>query len=144
MHQMSPEDLQTFVQRLEILRRWACAASEREAERQCRQRPGQPAPAAPLEHVSSCVAPAPVKIARPTLGEIEQALSRIADGLYAVCPDCRGAIARERLLVLPAALKCRKCDGSSTPQMEPARGGDGGRRAANGSSLRQSTPRAAA
>lgn len=40
---------------------------------------------------------------------IEAALKRIEDGEYGVCVDCGDAISEERLDVLPATPKCRKC-----------------------------------
>lgn len=40
---------------------------------------------------------------------IEAALTRVADGTYGACVSCGDAISEERLDVLPATPKCRKC-----------------------------------
>ena len=40
---------------------------------------------------------------------IEAALTRVADGTYSVCVNCGDTISEERLDVLPATPKCRKC-----------------------------------
>lgn len=40
---------------------------------------------------------------------VDAALQRIAEGSYGVCVDCGGAIARERLEVLPEAARCITC-----------------------------------
>ena len=40
---------------------------------------------------------------------IEAALARIAEGEYGYCVDCGDKISEERLDVLPATPKCRKC-----------------------------------
>ncbi|MBL4873889.1 MAG: TraR/DksA family transcriptional regulator [Rhodobacteraceae bacterium] len=40
---------------------------------------------------------------------IEAALVRVADGEYGYCVDCGDQINEERLDVLPATPKCRKC-----------------------------------
>ena len=43
------------------------------------------------------------------LEEIEQALTRIESGYYGHCIDCGGWIGGARLKVMPAAIRCRKC-----------------------------------
>ena len=40
---------------------------------------------------------------------IEAALARIAEGEYGYCVDCGDKVSEERLDVLPATPKCRKC-----------------------------------
>lgn len=40
---------------------------------------------------------------------IQEALDRIKDGVYGVCEDCRGNIAKTRLEVLPWAQYCIQC-----------------------------------
>ena len=40
---------------------------------------------------------------------IEAALARVTDGEYGYCVDCGDKISEERLDVLPATPKCRKC-----------------------------------
>ena len=43
------------------------------------------------------------------LEKIEQALARIESGAYGHCIDCGGWIGGARLEVMPAAVRCRKC-----------------------------------
>jgi DnaK suppressor protein len=43
------------------------------------------------------------------LENIEQALTRIESGNYGHCIDCGGWIGGTRLEVMPAAVRCRKC-----------------------------------
>ncbi|MFQ5649700.1 MAG: TraR/DksA family transcriptional regulator [bacterium] len=43
------------------------------------------------------------------LSHIEQALERIDDGSYGICPDCSQPIPRERLLAVPTATRCVPC-----------------------------------
>ena len=43
------------------------------------------------------------------LEKIEQALTRIESGAYGHCIDCGGWIGGARLEVMPAAVRCRKC-----------------------------------
>ena len=43
------------------------------------------------------------------LEKIEQALTRIESGAYGHCMDCGGWIGGARLEVMPAAVRCRKC-----------------------------------
>ncbi|MGA8181906.1 MAG: TraR/DksA family transcriptional regulator [Desulfobacterales bacterium] len=43
------------------------------------------------------------------LEKIEQALTRIESGAYGHCIDCGGWIGEARLEVMPAAVRCRKC-----------------------------------
>lgn len=52
---------------------------------------------------------AEINIDRNSLYMIEEAERRIADGLYGLCVDCAEPIARERLLALPAAIRCAVC-----------------------------------
>lgn len=44
-----------------------------------------------------------------TLGKIEQALTRIEEGVYGVCVECQGKIPKTRLSVLPYTAYCVKC-----------------------------------
>ncbi|MCS7016900.1 MAG: TraR/DksA C4-type zinc finger protein [Gemmatales bacterium] len=46
---------------------------------------------------------------REILWEIEEALSRLAKGVYGVCEECGEAIARERLELLPFTRYCIDC-----------------------------------
>ena len=43
------------------------------------------------------------------LRDIEAAQARFAEGTFGTCADCGDAIARERLLACPAALRCTAC-----------------------------------
>ena len=43
------------------------------------------------------------------LEKIEEALTRIESGAYGHCIDCGGWIGGARLEVMPAAVRCRKC-----------------------------------
>ena len=43
------------------------------------------------------------------LENFEQALMRIESGTYGHCIDCGGSIGAARLEVMPAAVRCRKC-----------------------------------
>jgi DnaK suppressor protein len=43
------------------------------------------------------------------LEEIEQALTRIESGTYGRCMDCGGRVGTARLEVMPASVRCRKC-----------------------------------
>lgn len=47
--------------------------------------------------------------ARMVLADVEAALARMDKGLYGVCHLCRGAIARERLTIVPQARYCARC-----------------------------------
>jgi len=46
---------------------------------------------------------------RAALGEIEQALARIAAGTYGTCEACGEAIAPARLEAVPEAVRCIDC-----------------------------------
>lgn len=102
MNHMTEEDLQSFIERLDIMKRWAL----REGTRAGHANAEQAADALPSECVTSFAA---VKVRRPTLQEIEQAVERISRGLYGRCSDCERAIARERMLIAPAAIRCHAC-----------------------------------
>ena len=47
--------------------------------------------------------------AKIKLGQIEEALQRIADGVYGQCEKCGKAIPKERLEVEPDAAACTEC-----------------------------------
>jgi RNA polymerase-binding transcription factor DksA len=51
--------------------------------------------------------------ARRALGEVQEALVRLADGSYGRCADCGGTIAPERLEVRPEARLCTACQATS-------------------------------
>jgi DnaK suppressor protein len=43
------------------------------------------------------------------LGQVDEALERLANGTYGVCVDCGQRIAPERLAALPQAARCITC-----------------------------------
>ena len=47
------------------------------------------------------------------LDDIEAAIQRIDEGSYGLCVDCKKAIPRKRLEVLPFARRCLACEGQS-------------------------------
>ncbi|WP_373299160.1 TraR/DksA family transcriptional regulator [Streptomyces phaeofaciens] len=47
--------------------------------------------------------------ARMVLADVEAALQRIAEGRYGICPLCRRPVDRERLMVVPQARYCARC-----------------------------------
>ena len=51
--------------------------------------------------------------AREALGEVAQALRRIAEGRYGTCEQCRGDIEMDQLEESPAARYCRGCEPST-------------------------------
>ena len=46
---------------------------------------------------------------REILYELDDALKRIEDGTYGICEDCKTAIAKKRLVAVPYARLCVKC-----------------------------------
>lgn len=44
-----------------------------------------------------------------TIGEVDAALGRIADGTYGTCVDCGSAIGAQRLAAMPWAARCIDC-----------------------------------
>ncbi|GGS10680.1 hypothetical protein GCM10010269_57310 [Streptomyces humidus] len=47
--------------------------------------------------------------ARMVLDDVEAALERMDQGRYGACHLCRGTIARERLMIVPQARYCARC-----------------------------------
>ncbi|KUM83918.1 MULTISPECIES: TraR/DksA family transcriptional regulator [Streptomyces] len=47
--------------------------------------------------------------ARMVLTDVEAALDRMDQGRYGACHLCRGPIARERLMIVPQARYCARC-----------------------------------
>ncbi|MET9816239.1 MULTISPECIES: TraR/DksA C4-type zinc finger protein [unclassified Streptomyces] len=47
--------------------------------------------------------------ARMVLADVEAALRRMDEGSYGTCRLCRGPIARERLMIVPQARYCARC-----------------------------------
>ncbi|SDE46872.1 transcriptional regulator, TraR/DksA family [Variovorax sp. CF079] len=56
---------------------------------------------------------AEIEIDRARLRDIEQAEQRMSDGRYGICADCGEAIARERLLAQPIAIRCAACQATA-------------------------------
>jgi DnaK suppressor protein len=44
-----------------------------------------------------------------TLGKIDEAIQRLEDGTYGICPECDSEISEARLTALPFASLCRDC-----------------------------------
>ena len=44
------------------------------------------------------------------LVRIDEALARMASGVYGLCTDCNGEISPKRLAALPFAVRCRGCE----------------------------------
>ncbi|MFF5523030.1 TraR/DksA family transcriptional regulator [Streptomyces coeruleorubidus] len=47
--------------------------------------------------------------ARMVLADVEAALSRMNEGSYGICHLCRRPVARQRLLIVPQARYCARC-----------------------------------
>jgi RNA polymerase-binding transcription factor len=43
------------------------------------------------------------------LVRVDEALARIASGVYGLCEECNGEISEKRLAALPFAVRCREC-----------------------------------
>lgn len=51
-----------------------------------------------------------IQMTAETLGKIDVALDRLAQGAYGNCSECGGEIAEARLRALPFAIRCRQCE----------------------------------
>jgi RNA polymerase-binding transcription factor DksA len=51
------------------------------------------------------------------LGDLDQALTRVASGTYGTCIICGGPVGAERLKVLPITQRCTACAGSQRPPL---------------------------
>lgn len=51
--------------------------------------------------------------------EIDEAIARIDKAEYGLCSDCRRAIPRKRLEILPFAKRCLNCEGQKERQVRP-------------------------
>lgn len=101
-------DLQPFLARLDIMKRWAIAQHHRSAASPGSTEGGSaPAMAAEAPHADDV---AIVKARRPSLEEIDDALQRIARGRYGLCTHCERPIGHDRMLVQPTAIRCAACD----------------------------------
>ena len=79
--------------------------------------PGEESVAAMLVDMDAAIVDRQVREIR----DIEDALKRIADGVYGACIDCGTDIGIERLQAYPTALRCIRCQG----QHEKTHGGEG-------------------
>ncbi|WP_284433138.1 TraR/DksA C4-type zinc finger protein [Streptomyces sp. TUS-ST3] len=63
-------------------------------------------------HLSAAQLEVRVKLAasaRLVLADVEAALTRMDLGRYGICHLCRGPVARERLMIVPQARYCARC-----------------------------------
>ncbi|MYQ65322.1 MULTISPECIES: TraR/DksA family transcriptional regulator [Streptomyces] len=67
------------------------------------------APPGPADPSRAEVRAALAASARMVLTDVEDALTRMDKGGYGVCHLCRGPIARDRLLIVPQARFCARC-----------------------------------
>ena len=50
------------------------------------------------------------KMAAQVVSRVDEALARLASGVYGVCAECNTEIAMKRLTALPFAVRCRDCE----------------------------------
>ncbi len=62
-----------------------------------------------LDNLAAVVDVALLEIEAASLQSIVEALRRVDEGTYGTCTDCGGVIASERLLALPFASRCVRC-----------------------------------
>ena len=62
-----------------------------------------------------------IDIANATLRRIDVALERLSNGSYGRCTRCRGAIAEARLVAMPFAVCCRRCESAREHESRPPR-----------------------
>jgi DnaK suppressor protein len=53
------------------------------------------------------------------LREVEAALHRVNDGSFGTCLDCESAISVKRLVALPWASRCIRCEDVADENLEP-------------------------
>src|ERR1700682_5765361 len=51
-----------------------------------------------------------LEIKAEALGQVQDALARLASGAYGQCAECGTEIPQQRLTALPCALRCRTCE----------------------------------
>jgi RNA polymerase-binding transcription factor DksA len=71
---------------------------------------------------------AEIAIDEEQLRSIEAAEARMGEGLYGICVTCGEPIMRERLLAMPAAVRCADCES----RQAASSAGDGGERLGTG------------
>jgi DnaK suppressor protein len=62
-----------------------------------------------------------IDITNTTLRRIDVALERLREGSYGRCTHCRGPIAESRLVAMPFAVCCRRCEGLRERESRPPR-----------------------
>jgi DnaK suppressor protein len=60
-----------------------------------------------------------IDIANTTLRRIDVALERLGSGSYGRCTHCRGPIAEARLVAMPFAACCRRCESAREGESRP-------------------------
>ncbi|WP_445517478.1 TraR/DksA family transcriptional regulator [Streptomyces sp. NEAU-174] len=101
---LSPEDLAALRENLHEQRLFR--------QEQLRQIAAAPRTEDLLRRRSAAQAEVHVKVAasaRMVLADVEAALRRIADGRYGSCHLCRRPVERERLMIIPQARYCARC-----------------------------------
>ncbi|MBA6434642.1 MULTISPECIES: TraR/DksA family transcriptional regulator [Streptomyces] len=102
--QLSPEDLAALRENLHEQRLFR--------QEQLRQIAAAPRAEDLLRRRSAAQAEVHVKVAasaRMVLADVEAALRRIAEGRYGSCHLCRRPVERERLMIIPQARYCARC-----------------------------------
>ncbi len=101
---LSPADLAALEENLHEQRRFR--------EEQLRQIAAVPSRAGAPSRPSAAQTEVRVKLAasaRMVLADVEAALARMADGRYGRCHLCRRPVDRERLMIVPQARYCARC-----------------------------------
>jgi DnaK suppressor protein len=62
-----------------------------------------------------------IDITNTTLRLIDVALERLRTGSYGRCTHCRGSISEARLMAMPFAVCCRRCENARELQSRPPR-----------------------
>ncbi|MFE0784568.1 TraR/DksA family transcriptional regulator [Streptomyces mutabilis] len=101
---LSPADLAVLEENLHEQRRFR--------EEQLRQIAAVPSRAGEPSRPGAAQTEVRVKLvasARMVLADVEAALARLADGRYGRCHLCRRPVDRERLMIVPQARYCARC-----------------------------------
>jgi RNA polymerase-binding transcription factor DksA len=101
---LSPADLAALEENLHEQRRFR--------EEQLRQIAAVPSRAGEPSRPGAAQTEVRVKLAasaRMVLSDVEAALARLADGRYGRCHLCRRPVDRERLMIVPQARYCARC-----------------------------------
>jgi DnaK suppressor protein len=62
-----------------------------------------------------------IDIANSTLRRIDAALERLRSGSYGCCTRCRGPISEARLVAMPFAVRCQRCESARERESRPPR-----------------------